>query len=433
MKRRHVFGVVAAFSLLSGCWLQPGYGPARHNANPFEAGLTEANVGALTQTWVQPTQITLGSQPLATGSVVVASGQLAGQFRVVAVDHRTGALRWQRDLADQGPGGSAVLSIAEDEVLVIRDLSTGGGELTTLDLATGATTETVSLDESTVVDATTAVLGVGVIAYRAADPLQGRYDLVARSRETFALLWTSPIGAFSQDNLDPLVMGEDQIYASDNSQSPVIHAFPVGGCGAATCNPTWTTPVPALPSPDDRQLGSYLLAATNDGHLLVRHHWSNPTTRVWRNDLVALTSDGQIDWITPLSELGGAAVAGDQVYVTGRDAGSDSGYIGMAAIQASTGAVNWWADAPSWLEGAPIVAGGLVYARGSESTDILVLDADGCGEPMCHHLEVVSTGGYGSGGTDGWIVAGATLFVSKSGNNVPDAPIGRLMAFRPSG
>jgi hypothetical protein len=413
--------------VLSGCWLQPGYGPERQNSNPFESGLTEANIASLRQVWSVPVEDGFGSQPLDdgravyTGAVQTVGGQRSLTIRAVA--RGSGALLWRRDLPTHPTlGVGALLSVANDQVLTVYLRPTGGFAFDTLDPATGATLATTT--EPAFVGPNTVALDDAVIAYRAADLGQGVFNLVLRRRDTFDMLWTAPIAFFSLGSTDQSVIAGGQIYLMDRDEdSRVIRAFAVDGCGAPTCSPTWTA---EIPPPEDGydQLDAQVLAATDDGHVLLRRV-SSYRGAFLRNDLVALTRDGTLDWTVPMGELDGVAVAGDTVFATGLDAATP---FGSRTLLARSSSSTWRADVSDPLQGAPVVAGGLVYVAdgSSEGTDVRVFAADGCGSPSCSEVALVDTG-TGTGGLYGMSVANGALFVSKAG------PGGQLIAFAPTG
>src|SRR5215831_14538129 len=86
--------------LLSGCWLQPGWGPTRQNFNSLENTLTSANVATLAPAWSSGTA--LRSEPLAS-SAAVYTAQVDGDkssgfaLHVEATDRNSGARLWRRD------------------------------------------------------------------------------------------------------------------------------------------------------------------------------------------------------------------------------------------------------------------------------------------------------------------------------------------------
>jgi outer membrane protein assembly factor BamB len=422
--RRSASVLVLLISLLPGCWLQPGFGPERQNSNPFESGLTPANVADLTPAWSYPVADFIGSQPLVTGRAVVIGGvRTMGRqtvFAVEAVDQGTGERLWLTDLetAQFGTVG-AVLSVADGEVLTASSGPAGGVDFTRLDAATGAVIATEH--ETAFVDPATTAVNGSVIAYRAADPSLSRFDLVVRSRDTFDVLWTAPTTRWELHSLDPLVLADNRIYLRElGTAGPVVHAYPVAGCGAPTCAPTATL---AVPPPDTEyvSLDARLLAATDDGRILVRRSWSGPQGIDWGIDLVALSSDAPA-WIRPGTSLDGVAVVDDMVFVTGRDEASAAGNS-LLALQTSTGSLTWRFDSP-FMQNAPVTAGGVVYVEAGETpTDVFAFAAEGCGSPSCSELAVIDTG-PGTGGLYGMSVAGGSLFVNKAG------PDGQLIAYQ---
>jgi hypothetical protein len=119
-------------------------------------------------------------------------------------------------------------------------------------------------------DADTAVVGGDVIAYRALRFGDGGGNLlVVRDRTTLDELWTAPIEPFGIGQFGEIVVSQGNIHLLDSvSEVPVIKVFPLAGCGAASCSPTATFSVPA-PTPPLATTGAQLLAATDEGDLLV--------------------------------------------------------------------------------------------------------------------------------------------------------------------
>jgi hypothetical protein len=263
-----------------------------------------------------------------------------------------------------------------------------------------------------------------VIAYRVLRQVgPSEWLLVVRSRDTLEQLWTAPIERFSVGERGPILISDGRIYLQDSSPSgEVVKAFPVDGCGAATCTPTSTFPIP--PGVPNSVTGpSQLLAATDDGDLLLARSWFDNRAGFLGDDLVALTSDGTVDWALDTVRLDGVAVVGDWVYVVGHDAATPSG---MGTLFARSDSSSWRADFPN-LQDPPIVAGGSVYVATltiPAGTDVAVFDADGCGAPSCGELTVVDAGS-GTGGIYGMSVTAGTLYVNKAG------PGGQLIAYRP--
>jgi hypothetical protein len=414
---RRALIVVAALAL-SGCWLQPGYGPDRQNSNPFEQSLTPANVGRLQQAWSAP--IEPGSQPLVTLSAVYTgfADTRTGHdvLTIQAVSRTTGAALWQRDLPlfSLIPVGS-IRSVADGQVLTARMDASGSAVFEALDPDTGATLTTVS--EPDVIDPATIAVGSTVVAYRATDPAGPTYQLVVRKRDTLAVAWTASIAPYTRGAVGQVLLHDGLFYLDDGtaaSGAPTIHGFPVGGCGSPTCSPTWSAEVPSPAT------GARLLAITDDGHLLV-HRMSNDPGHL--NDLVALRSDGSTDWQIPLADLQGVATAGDTVFVVGAETIGGNG-----TLSARSGSTTWRAEGVL-SSGTPSVAGGLAYVELDRpgGTAVAVFGAAGCGAATCPPVKVLDAG-PGGGSLYGISITAGTVFVAKAGN-----PGGQIIAYAPTG
>lgn len=208
----------------------------------------------------------------------------------------------------------------------------------------------------------------------------------------------------------PDVIVGDRLYASgsDGLGGPAVEAFALGGCGAATCAPLFTAPVPPPPGQFD-SVGARIVAASDDGQLFVRRTSSFESNVNLRQDLVVLTADGAPAWTLPLTRLGGVAIAGDTAYLDGDDATA-----ALRALDVATGTERWRSDGPAGVEAA---AGGLVYGDTDDLTTrtaVAAYTAAGCGAPTCTALRSVDVG------TDrhtitGITVSEGTLFVAKAG------------------
>ena len=432
--RRRVCAVLVVVLSLSGCWLQPGYGPERQNFNPFETGLTEANVDDLALAWSRPREAppVVEQQPLATGSTVFAASprDVGGQrlLTVDAVDMASGEARWRRDLPMPSFGGAGeILSVADGQVLVLLG-AFANAQFTVLDADTGTTVATATAAATdSVSGGRWAVAGHDVVAHLAHTSTPGvglTTRLVVRDRSTLDVLWeTATLGSFP--TLDSILIAGERILVGGQAS---ILSFEVDGCGAAVCSATSTTPIPPLPAgamPGD----VVVLAASDDGTVFLRRPWSTDTPTLWGIDLVAVPIDGGAGWSTKFdstaSFVEGIAVAGDTVFVIGDDAVATD-QNSLLALDAASGAVRWRADVPS-LHDRPVVAGGLVYAEQTTTgnADVAVFDAGGCGAPDCTELLTLDTG-PGTGGIYSLSVSAGTLLVDKAG------PGAELQAYRPS-
>jgi hypothetical protein len=416
---------------LSGCWLQPEFNSARQNFNSFENSLTPANVAGLHQIWSLPGDT--GSQPLVTPTAVYtgfANTSSANVLTVRATARASGTLRWQRDFPIAPFAGSTggLLSVANDQVLVVHDTSVFDSQFETLDPSTGATLASVSVPEK--IDPTTPVVSGNLIVDRALDFSNSAnpWKLEARRLDTLEPLWTAQISVFSLSDSNVLIQN-GQIYLSDGrdaSGAPVIHTFALDGCGAATCSPASTITVP--PPPPEAGVASYdvsLRVATDDGHLIVDRVWRDTSTQVIGHDLVSLSGSGTADWNIPLEKTAdptGVAAAADSVFFVSRDSATP---FGSRTLFARSSSSSWRADL--LVSGTPTVAGGLVYVEldRTEGTGVAVFDAAGCGAASCSPVKILDTG-TGGGGVAISVTAG-TLYVSKAGN-----PGGQLIAYAPT-
>src|SRR5262245_36558045 len=100
-----ITAIVGLAVSLAGCWLQPRYDAGQSNWNPVELRLSSRTVGAgLTERWETPVLgiATSVNAPLAShGRIYVTTGFGASAS---ALDARTGAVVWTRDMFD--PSGN---------------------------------------------------------------------------------------------------------------------------------------------------------------------------------------------------------------------------------------------------------------------------------------------------------------------------------------
>src|SRR5262245_51384078 len=207
---------VAATLMLSGCWLQTGFGPAHQNSNPFESGLTAANVDSLAPAWTSAISNIGGTQPLVTGSAVyvtgVQRGTGTGNFFVRALGRGSGAQLWQRSFpvdpfAPVAQG--ALLAVGPDRVIAWVAPLNDVQELVAFDPDTGATLATQQVPGT---GPDSFAVGDAVIAGSEADGTNAH--LVVRSRSTFAALWSSPAVPEFGDRPGPVLIAGDRLYAN---------------------------------------------------------------------------------------------------------------------------------------------------------------------------------------------------------------------------
>lgn len=414
MRTRRLVTVLLSALALSGCWLQPRFGPTHQNYNPFEDALTPETIGTVAEAWSAPMPqglSALGNQPLVTGKAVIVAGwvEVNGSFVISAYGRRSGDLLWRRELATVGPG--ALIWADDDEVITAHTENWADSQFTRLAASTGDTLATTTVPAIVQVatpyarSSVTVTDDVIVDRERAGSPPSTNF--VARSRDSFDVLWTAPLST----NSGPTIVADGQIYVAESGETPEIAVFDADGCGASVCAPTSTISAP----PPDRpvvSLGATPLAASDDGHLYLHRSWDDDQFE-FGNDLVAVDTAGTPLWTVPLRSLDDMAVAGDKVFVTGQDPAYEPT---MMAVDRVSGALLWRSDPTTTIGGSPIVAGGLVYAEGhgAAGTDVAVFAVDGCGAPTCPPLTILDTG-PGGDGFYGMSAALGALFVHKAG------------------
>ncbi|HEV7761989.1 MAG TPA: PQQ-binding-like beta-propeller repeat protein, partial [Acidimicrobiales bacterium] len=190
-------------------------------------------------------------------------------------------------------------------------------------------------------------------------------------------------------------------------------AFALGGCGAPTCQPTWTATAGAEISgttPPVATNGGQVLVVTQDGELL-SFSAANGALR-WRADLDWEPSGGILDF-GPRPAI---AVRGDVAYVTSSTGGE--GHLRAYAANGCGTAVCaplWSATVPATV-GAPATTGGVVFV-GTDGS-LLAYDAAGCGAATCDPVATVPV----TGTAYSLAIADGRLYTSGNGHVTALAP-----------
>lgn len=375
---------VAAVSVvaLSGCWGQVGANAGRTRHNAVEDVVTAANVATLTEAWSVDLEGVM-REPVASGGRVhvgSAGGPADAFIRVDTFDLRTGALQWGRRLvsgADASIVENAGVALSGSElwagVHLAADETSGECPMATLrlDPATGATTSSECDVWSTVpatasgAIAVNSVVGAGDARLRVVDAETGQLRFTSQ-------MATSP-------TIPPLV-GGDQVVVVDRIS---VAAYPVAGCGAPECAPTWRmdpTPMFGVVSVTDALVAP-------DGSVYFTFDRSGGGSHV-----MALTSAGVFRWMATFDNVWDVALAGDTVYAAVTEAGVD----GVVALNAGGCGISQWC-VTLWenpvVGGARglAVAGGVVYTGGDGA--VVAFPEGGCGAPTCAPLAEVPVDG----------------------------------------
>lgn len=409
---RSVVAAAVAGLLFSGCWLQPGFDAGHTRFNDLEDTLTAANVDTLAQDWSIDLDTTASEPIVKGGRVYVAMGGTSPTSRLTAragaYDVATGAEVWKRTFGDICcSGGTAEItptSFVGDELwtgfLVISTIGPRPigdyGAPTRLNAADGTV---INKGAAGVVDATTAVpSGDAVVQVWVNITTPPARQLVVRDKATLATLWTATLPgdlALGPVTVDPTV-ADGQVFAADQN---TLHAFPLAGCGAATCPATWSLDLGAKPT--------NLAAAPGGDTVLVTRG----------TDLVAVDrATGTIAWSAPLGATApGVAIADGTVYV---GAGTTLSTFAAAGCGAATCAPTATATLASAAGASPVVAGGVVYVGGTDSVEAFA--ADGSLDP----LATVAIPGTASNLT----VDSGRLFVTSRPGTAPT----KLSAYSPA-
>lgn len=390
-------GAVLLAALLPGCWLQLGAGPGNTRSNPFEEELTTDDVDALAVSWRQPIDKFITEPIVSGGRVFVTtrtpndSGLGVDELGVQAYDGATGALLWERTLlAAGGPevAGHIETPALEDGALWVpywhEGLGACAGRLDRLDPATGAV---LSSDATGPQQSAVAAFGSSV-AYMQASCTAGP-QLVVRDQATRAVRWTHTFATGT--GINPPTVGGGRLFVRGRG---ILAAFAAGGCGAATCSPSWTEDI------GRSTFDFFHPAAGPDGNLVTVGRSSDPeapNTVVVRDAAsgdVRWEAAGPYDGPVP-GAITGTAVAGDTLYVAGTrvdEATSEDEAVLDAYPVAGCGhavcAPAWTADlGPARPAREPAVAGGVVYVpmvpSSTTAPAVAAVDAEGCGSSTC--------------------------------------------------
>jgi outer membrane protein assembly factor BamB len=247
--------------LLSGCWLQPGYGPAGQNSNPFETRITGANAATLAEAWSVDTPYGTQQPLVRSGRVYLGGTRTVGTTKITGVDALAladGAPRWSRDLVTVSTSIAVGLgpTFSGDELWMGAlppngPTPTFSTEITQLDPADGTTLGSTVVDGLGGVPATSGDLTVELTTL-GFDPASSTSRLTVRDLATRATRWTAELPLTSSGPH----LAHGTIYLSIDG---TLYAFAAAGCGAATCAPLAQLPVD----------GSSTALSVAQGHLLV--------------------------------------------------------------------------------------------------------------------------------------------------------------------
>jgi hypothetical protein len=385
MRGRPVARAAAAVAVavvgLSGCWSQVGANAGRTRHNAVEDVVTAANVATLTEAWSAEIEGAMREPVAAGGRVHVGStgGPVDAFIRVDTFDLRTGALRWGRRLvsgADSFMLENSGVALSGPYLwagyLLAANQTSGECPVATLrlDPATGATTSS-ECDVWSTVPATAA----GSIAVNSVvGPGESRLRVI--DAETGELRFTGQLAA--SPTIPPLI-GGGQVVVLDRTS---VAAYPVDGCGAPQCAPTWRMD----PTPMFGSVSVTDALVAPDGSVYFTFDASTGGSYV-----MAVTAAGAFRWMADFDRVWDMALAGDTVYAAVTDGGDD----GVVALDAGgCGVSQWCGTVRGYLVAGGArglaVAGGVVYTG---SAGAVVAFPEDCPTSSCPPLAEVPVAG----------------------------------------
>jgi hypothetical protein len=397
--------------LLSSCWTQVGFGPERQRFNPTEQALTADNAATLHEEWA--VELLTDDEPIVSDGRVFVGHGTPTTYAWRAVDAATGATEWEyvdgRQPADF-PMIATPVTVAAGQVwasYAVRSPELGrcGGVQLKLDPADGTATRQPGVIGYPPAEAGGAI---AQIRTRISSPDCGSEVTTLQVTPASGTPWSYTIDGSGPVGL-PAIIGQQVIVSVDSD----VLSFPLNGCGAPTCAPTWTS---AVGNPGDAAEIAQLVVGA--GHVFV----VTTNSQSQRAVLVALRLDGTFAWN---AEVGGSngrlALAGDRLFLLNSGTG-----VFLNTLQAfdASGCGSERGCTPLWraevgvasLGEGPVVAGGVVYAGRSDS--VVGYPVDGCGAEFCSPIAFVDVGGD----PQGMSVSDGRLFVTTGTRLVALAP-----------
>ena len=427
--RRPAAVAAAALALVaSGCWPQPGAGPEQTRDNNLETGLNSGNVAGLHEVWSVPTATVAHEPVVDNGRVVVSEDQRPnnGSLHVEAFSPDTGARLWDRVLLDNGVA-PVINPVAFSGDALVTGYGWSGGVfpppsscptgIERLDPATGARLA-FEAGRMPVGPAVTKSEHIAVVTQPiGADCVPGaerRFEV--RDRDTLALQfsYTPPDGSVA--GTVPTFAG-DKVIIADGSQ---LLAFPVAGCGAASCSPVWTATVPSSPPISDTSFGT---AVASDGVLFVKTttiQGSRPPTVFSEVRVIDPATGAEFPDVADIgSGTGQLAVRGSTIYFT-QEPSTATDVVTVKAIRycgdcATPFSPLWSVDVQAQFFTTDVTVGGdVVYVGANASGEgvVVAIAADGCRADTCTPLATVPL----TGGALELSVAGGRVFAATTIN-----------------
>ncbi|MFB3049572.1 MAG: PQQ-binding-like beta-propeller repeat protein [Acidimicrobiia bacterium] len=307
--------------------------------------------------------------------------------RLYAFDSGSGAIVWERDLEERGPG---LVEVAiSQEAIFIRDVTLGPGDddlassIAAFDRITGDELWRVRLDQRTEGLARNPAYGEGVVVYGAEE-----VGMIGADPETGTTLWTFPVAVLNAAGAATVADGVVYFGARDG----IVYAL-----DAASGTEIWR--VPTRPS----SFGVTSSPAVVDGVV----YFGSDSGQV----MAVRATSGDVIWETDMSPVGGipsSPAVGDGKVFFGIIGATQSAPAGLFALDAATGTEVWSDVRPSGgVISSPAFADGVVYVLTDETNALAALDAKTGVELWSFDL--------GGPGSDSPVVADGVVYFQANG------------------
>jgi outer membrane protein assembly factor BamB len=407
VRRLALLAVVAM--TLTGCWLQPGWGPHRTGHNPDETALTLANVADLTQAW----SVDLGADPLRDPAVTSKGVHAVSGRTVSTLGLDDGDLRWSADVFPRPDYPDGVFSIGSPSVRAGHVLAPayvdarsglGGTGTYAFDAATGEGGDRLGYagsPDSVTVDGDTLATTHGEIW---ASDSQFIFSFVSvDDLSDPSQSWTTMVGN-DEFVRSPAVAGDRVIFTEGGSTYAFTRSRPTE-CGGdpVVCQPIWVQGFGGHGSPVISDDGQTVYVASSQGQVRAFD-----------------TEDGSVLWTTDVgAPLFASVTVGDGwLYVASTDGRVYAIELGTCGTGTCT--VAWAGATGSRVVKQAALAGGVLYVAAQDGT-IHAFAATGCGSILCLPVWETATGSAITGGPT--VALGRLLVGTEDG---------RLIAYRPS-
>jgi outer membrane protein assembly factor BamB len=405
-----VAGAVAAVTLGIGTvgagaadWPQYGFGPAHNGYNPNETTINAANVADLHQVWRTPSlDDQQQSQPIVAGGRLFVNTGSNGTENLNVFNATTGARLWT---AYSGEFSTSTPAVAGSFVYVGD--SVGGGLLAYHASGCGSSfcfpPVWRSAEVTGTVQGNSPVVAGGVVFFAVSDGRISAWPAAGCGGETCHRSWSGTIGGGIAAGTPAVANGRVYVAAAKR-----LWVYAADGCGATSCAPLWTAPLPTAAGFTPIVSSGVVYVAA--GFKLVAFDaagcGTSTCSALWMGSV-----GGRVE-TPPVARRG-------QVYVGAGDILTDAGSR-LAAFAAggcgdSTCTPAWIGRVARPVVGSIALANGLIYAPTFDGY-LRVFRIGGCGSVRCRPRASIHVGAGGN--SDNPIVVNGTVYAGTNDGHV---------------